>query len=68
MAADDDDDAESMEGLDYEEHMRIPKSDEKIGDYESPELEREEQLNDPEAAGVQVGGEVVPQQRRQKQV
>ena len=65
MAADDEDD---MEWLNYEEQMRIPRSEEDIGDYEFPHLERGEQLNESEASGVPVGGEVIPRQRRQQQI
>ena len=65
MAADNEDD---MEWLDYENQMQIPRSEDEVGDYEFPELERGEQLNESEAAGVPVGGEVVPRQDRPEQV
>ena len=62
MAADDEDD---MEWLDSEEQMQVPRSEEDIVDYELPGLERREQLNESEAAGVPVGGEVIPRRRRE---
>ena len=64
MAADKEDD---MERLDYAEQMQHPKSDEDEAEYEFPEMEMEHEFRKSERAGVPVGGEVIPRQRRQPQ-
>ena len=56
MATDDD---HGMEGLDCDEQLQYPKSDEDIGECKLSELEQGGELRESEAAGVPVDGEVV---------
>ena len=62
------DDADHMEWLDYEEQMQYPKSDEDDAGFEFPELEMGFEPRKQGRAGVPVGGEVNPRQRREPPV
>ena len=65
MAADDEDD---IEWLVREEQMQDPKLDEGDAECEFPELEMGFDFRKSERAGVPVGGEVDPRQRREPNV